>query len=118
AEAASKAGADALGFVFYEQSPRAVTVDATADWIKKLAGAALRVGVFVNAKIEEIARAVEKCSLDVVQLHGDESPHFISGLKKMIHVRIIRAVRPQPGEIVPMSAATGANYLLLDAYKV
>lgn len=117
AEVALKAGADALGFVFYNESPRAVSAEIAGDWIRKLPGPALKVGVFVNAKVEDIARAVERCALDVVQLHGDETPHFVSGLKKTIHVRIIRAVRPTPGQSVPLSAASGVNYLLLDGYK-
>jgi len=117
AEAALEAGADGLGFVFYPASPRAVRSEAAAGWIKKMSGPAVKVGVFVNAKLEEIARTVEMCGLDAVQLHGDETPHFISGLKKMIHVRIIRAVRPAPGESVPLSAVSGVNYLLLDRSK-
>jgi len=117
AEVALKVGADALGFVFYSESPRAVRAEDVGDWIKKLAGPALKVGVFVNTKVEEIERAVERCALDVVQLHGDETPHFVSGLKKTVHVRIIRAVRPTLGQSVPLSVASGANYLLLDGYK-
>jgi phosphoribosylanthranilate isomerase len=112
---ASEAGADALGFVFYQASRRAVSADA--DWIRNLTGSAMKVGVFVNAKLEEITQTVEKCGLDAVQLHGDETPHFISGLKKKVHVKIIRAVRPAQGERVPLSAASGVNYLLLDRFK-
>ena len=117
AKAASEAGADALGFVFYSASPRALSPSSAAEWIKRLTSEALKVGVFVNSKLEEIAGIVERCGLDVVQLHGDETPHFVSGLKKLIHVRIIRAVRPAPGETVPLSAASGVNYLLLDRFK-
>lgn len=116
AKVASESGADALGFVFYDRSPRAVRVEA-AEWIKNLTGPAMKVGVFVNAKTEDIARAVERCGLDAVQLHGDETQHFVSGLKKTVHVKIIRAVRPAPGQTVPLSAASGANYLLLDRHS-
>jgi len=117
ASASLDAGADALGFVFYAQSPRALSVDSAAGWMKKLTGGALKVGVFVNARIEEIASIVEKCGLDAVQLHGDESQHFVSGLKKLIQVRIIRAIRPAAGETVALSVASGVNYLLLDRHK-
>ncbi len=117
AKAAVEAGADALGFVFYPASARAIQSKAAAGWLKKLTSSAMKVGVFVNAKLEDIVRTVKECGLEAVQLHGDETPHFISGLKKMIHVRIIRAVRPAPGESVPLSATSGANYLLLDRFK-
>jgi phosphoribosylanthranilate isomerase len=116
AKVAAQAGADALGFVFYDPSPRAVKVEA-GEWIRKLTGSVMKVGVFVNAKIEEIANVVARCDLDAVQLHGDETQHFVSGLKKSIHVKIIRAVRPAPGETVPLSAASGVNYLLLDRHS-
>ena len=117
AEAALQAGADALGFIFFQGSPRAIRADSANVWIRKLSDPAMKVGVFVNAKIEEIVRTVELCGLGAIQLHGDETPHFVSGLKKMIQVRIIRAVRLKPGESVPHSVTAGANFLLIDRYK-
>jgi phosphoribosylanthranilate isomerase len=71
ARAAVEAGADAIGFVFAESSPRRV-VPARAAAID--GRGARRVGVFVDPDVETVRRVVEEAALDVVQLHGNESP--------------------------------------------
>jgi phosphoribosylanthranilate isomerase len=72
AAAAIAAGADALGFVFWAASPRAVSVTAAADISASLPPFVARVGVFVDPEPEYLRRAVSEAGLDVVQLHGDE----------------------------------------------
>lgn len=67
ARAAVDTGATAVGFNFYRKSPRFVEA---ADWIRDFAGA-LKVGVFVNESAERVAEIVERCGLDVAQLHGE-----------------------------------------------
>lgn len=71
ARAAIAAGADALGFVFWPDSPRAVTAGLAAA-IAPDVGVVARVGVFVNQDPDEIARTVRDARLNAVQLHGDE----------------------------------------------
>ncbi len=74
ADAAIDAGAQALGFIFHAQSPRAVTPESVAPWIRRIPPEIWKVGVFVNtppARIEQIAEALE---LDIAQLHGTETP--------------------------------------------
>ena len=66
ARAAVEAGATAVGFNFYAKSPRYVE---PAAWIREFTGA-LKVGVFVNESAERIAEVMERCGLDVAQLHG------------------------------------------------
>ncbi len=68
---AVEAGATALGFNFYEKSPRYVAAADLARWIGEVPVSVLRVGVFVNAAAEEVVRTVELCGLDVAQLHGE-----------------------------------------------
>ena len=72
--AAVDSGATALGFNFYPKSPRYITPLAAAEIVSKLPAWVKKVGVFVNAETEEAARIA---GLDVVQLHGDESPASI-----------------------------------------
>ena len=72
AEAATRLGADALGFVF-APSPRRVTPDQARRIIGGLRPLVLTVGVFVCAEAEEMMEMKRYCGLDVLQLHGDES---------------------------------------------
>lgn len=72
AELAVQLGADALGFIFWPRSPRAVTPDVVRDIVRHLPALPVRVGVFVNATPEEVADVAKTAALDVVQLHGDE----------------------------------------------
>jgi len=90
AEAAIAAGADALGFNFYERSPRYLEIAAAAAIAGPLAPFVLRVGVFVNAPAEQVARAVGECGLGLLQFHGDEPPEFCMqfGLMSMKAFRI------------------------------
>ena len=79
AMASVESGASALGFNFYPKSPRYITPEAAAEITSKLPAGVIKVGVFVNAQTEETARIA---GLDVVQLHGDESPQQIpAGLR-------------------------------------
>ncbi len=71
---AAGAGADYLGFVLVPSSPRAIGVRELAAFAGKIPSGVGKVGVFANAAIEAMLRAVRDCGLDVVQLHGDETP--------------------------------------------
>jgi phosphoribosylanthranilate isomerase len=74
AVAAVEAGADAVGFVFWPKSPRAVTPERAAQIGRALPAAVVRVGVFVDAPEPEMARVAELAGLDLLQLHGNEAP--------------------------------------------
>src|SRR5690349_18435023 len=74
--AAVDAGADALGFMFYEASPRNVPVKVAADIIARLPPFVAKVGVFVNAAEESVQRAIGESGIDTLQFHGDETPEF------------------------------------------
>jgi phosphoribosylanthranilate isomerase len=73
-------GATALGFVLWEKSPRAVTVDRAAEIIAILPSHVMTVGVFVNEPLDGIRSAAERARLTAVQLHGDEPPSYADAL--------------------------------------
>jgi phosphoribosylanthranilate isomerase len=90
ATAAIEAGADALGFVFFERSPRFMTIDAAAAVIRPLPPFVMKVGVFVNADSDLVYRAIQQCGLNLLQFHGDEPPAYCRqfGLMSMKAFRI------------------------------
>jgi phosphoribosylanthranilate isomerase len=90
---AVECGADAIGFVFYQKSPRFVGKINAKEIISKLPPFISTVGVFVNQKIEDIIETVQGCSLNIIQLHGDESPDYCSKMPVMI----IKAIRIKDG---------------------
>jgi phosphoribosylanthranilate isomerase len=90
------AGADAIGLNFYAKSKRFLAPERVAEMSSVIPASLKRVGVFVNASIEEIASAVNAAQLDYVQLHGDESAADIAALIKALPAlrsRIIKAFR-------------------------
>jgi phosphoribosylanthranilate isomerase len=76
AQMAVAAGADLLGFVFYDQSPRHVTIEQAAAIARTLPPYVVRVGLFVNAPAVEVSEALSACGLQLLQFHGDEPPEF------------------------------------------
>ena len=81
------AGTEALGFVFYEKSPRKIDVEAAREIVSQLPGNVEKVGVFVNELPERVARTADEVGLTAVQLHGDEhnnpSSHVGNGARKL-----------------------------------
>jgi len=73
---AAEAGADALGFIFYEQSPRFIPVSAATAIVRALPPHVVKVGVFVNAPEESVLEAITNCGLNLLQFHGNESPEY------------------------------------------
>ena len=112
AQAAVAAGADMLGFIFAEASPRRVTIEAAADITRQLPGHIVKVGVFVNASEEFVTRAIAACGLNMVQFHGDEPPEFCTQFGAM-SVKAFR-VRDQQSLDALLDYPTDA--WLLDAY--
>lgn len=85
---ASDCGADALGFIF-AHSPRKISPNAAKKIIESLPPFVVRVGVFVNEKLDIVNKISKYCKLDAVQLHGDESPSYCA----KVHARVIKAFR-------------------------
>ncbi len=74
ARAVAASGADALGLVFFPKSPRNVTPERAEEILDAVPPFVTRVGLFVNPEPGEVEAVLEKCALDVLQFHGDESP--------------------------------------------
>jgi phosphoribosylanthranilate isomerase len=111
---ACRAGADALGFVFYDKSPRHVSPQIAANIIASLPPFVTAVGLFVDASEARVREVLDAVPLDLLQFHGDETPDFCAG-----HGRpYLKALRVRPGLDLLQSAShfAGARALLLDAF--
>ncbi|MDX1952150.1 MAG: phosphoribosylanthranilate isomerase [Verrucomicrobiota bacterium] len=113
AVAAIDAGADALGFMFYEGSSRYINPADARSIIKELPPFISSVGVFVNLSITGIREIAAKTGIDTVQLHGEEAPDFCSH----IPLPVIKAFRVESESIiVETQRFPNASALLLDSY--
>jgi phosphoribosylanthranilate isomerase len=81
---ASDLGAFALGFVFWPQSPRCIGEEAARAIVDSLPAEVLKVGVFVNQPLDDVRRITAAASLNVVQLHGDETVEIIRGIDRPV----------------------------------
>ena len=107
------AGADALGLVFFEKSPRFVTQERAAEIIRALPPFIQVVGLFVNAPLEHVNTVAARCNLDIVQLHGHESPACCNAVNR----RVIKGFRVKNiTSLDHMDEYRVAGYLL-DAYS-
>lgn len=84
-------GIDYAGLIFYSQSPRYVLKKLNSRDVMNQQLSILKVGVFVNSSEENIMTQVELYGLDLVQLHGDETPSFCNHISN--HVKVIKAFR-------------------------
>lgn len=112
--AAVEAGADAIGFVFYAKSPRAVTVQQARSIIKALPPFVTTVGLFVNASRCELGEILDAVPLDLLQFHGDETAAECEGW----HRPYIKALRVKAGDDIAAAcdAYASASGILLDTY--
>ena len=80
AQTVAQAGADAVGLNFYPASPRCIAKSEAREICNVLSPEIVRVGVFVNAEAKEICRTFDELKLNLIQLHGDETPDLIAQL--------------------------------------
>jgi len=81
---AASLGAHALGFIFYQKSPRAIRPEAAREIIRALPPLVLSVGVFVDEEAQVVREISERVGLDWVQLHGRESPEYCRSLGRRV----------------------------------
>lgn len=112
--AAVEAGADAIGFVFYAKSPRAVTFEQARVIVKALPPFVTTVGLFVNASDQALREILGAVPLDLLQFHGDESAEACESWQRPY----IKALRVKAGDdiVAACEAYPGASGILLDAY--
>jgi phosphoribosylanthranilate isomerase len=92
--AAARAGADAIGLVFYAKSPRAVDVRQARAIVQALPPFVTTVGLFVNASRCELGEILDAVPLDLLQFHGDETPEECAHYQRPF----IKALRVRPGD--------------------
>lgn len=109
------AGVDALGFVFYAPSPRAVDIKQACDIISQLPCFVTTTALFVNAERELIDRVIADTRIDLLQFHGDEPEQFCQSFSRPY----IKAIRMKPGiELIDeFEKYSSAQAILLDAYR-
>lgn len=110
--AACESGADAVGFIFYENSPRYMTAGSALEIVKKLPQALCKVGVFVDHALGDLLEIASYCRLDLVQLHGNESREYAG---KLPASRWIRAIRPRVADDLRGISDEAGRAVLIDA---
>lgn len=110
---AVEGGADAVGFIFYKKSPRSVTMKTVREIVLELPPFVDTVGVFVDETAEQINKIADYCNLDIIQLHGDESPTYC----KKIRRKVIKAFRIKDMQSVKKLSSFQVSGFLLDTFS-
>lgn len=117
AEVAVRYGADALGFIFHEPSPRYISPMQVSEITKRLPPFVNVTGVFVNAKTNDILEMAKMCLLDTIQLHGEEEPDSCRVIMESGY-KVIKAVRVKDeGSLSMLSLYPLVSAFLLDSYS-
>ncbi len=109
---AVEAGADALGFIFAKKSSRLVSRETVKAIIKQISPFVTTVGVFVDEPLDVVQDVVEYCSIDIVQLHGNESPQYCSQINR----RVIKAFKVKDADSLLMLSEYQVCGYLLDTF--
>jgi len=110
---AVEAGADALGFVFFRGSPRFISPERAAAIICRLPPFVQTVGLFVNEEQATVNEVTDRCGLDLVQLHGEETPGYCAAVRR----RIVKAFRVKDASTLDDMANYRVAACLLDAWS-
>ena len=111
--AAAEAGADMIGLMLYDGSPRRITLAQAAEISRALPPFIMRVGVFVNPAAELVMRAIGECNLSLLQFHGDETSEFCTQFGLMS----LKAVRVRDAESLKQLENFQTDAFLLDAHS-
>ena len=110
---AARLGADAVGFVFYPESPRVVSPRKVKDIIRRLPPFITTVGVFANQEEKYIGQIVDECGIDIVQLQGDESPDLCN----RFGIRVFKAIRVKDRTSLDHMKSYHVRAFVLDTYR-
>jgi phosphoribosylanthranilate isomerase len=108
-------GADLIGFNFYPKSLRYITPEKVKKILDRLPAFVDIVGVFVNESVEQTKQIMDFCSLDWIQLHGDESPEFCDQFISH-NVKVMKALRIKEKTDIEMADSYFTDAVLLDAF--
>lgn len=109
---AAENGAAAVGFIFYPPSPRYIDPQKAGEINRLLPQNLVKVGVFVNPKEQTVRHIYKECRLDMIQLHGDESPEFC---RQFPGVRIVKALELKNEEDLKIGALYDVAAILVDS---
>ncbi len=112
--AAIAAGADALGFVFYAGSPRAVDKDVISPFLAELPPLVSKVGLFLNADRDYVASVIDQLPLDLLQFHGTETAEYCDSFGKP-YIKALGAARAEELSVLADNYP-GASALLFDSH--
>jgi phosphoribosylanthranilate isomerase len=113
AMAAVEAGADAVGFVLYKESPRCISVEQAQEIIKQLPPFVTTVGLFVNQPTHWVRIMAERCGVDAFQFQGDETPQYCEAFRQ----RAIKTIRVQDAASLDRMPEYHVRAFVLDAYR-
>lgn len=118
-DSAIMAGADAIGLVFFKDSPRFVTLEEAGRIVKDIPPFISVAGVFVNEDLRFIEECVERCGLNAVQIHGDEDVKYCLKFKSLNlkGVKLIKAIRVKDRESLSEIENCPSDAIILDAYR-
>ena len=114
AQASIEAGADALGFVFYDKSPRAISNSDAYEIISNLPPFISKIGLFVNPTYDYVMRVINSVPLDYLQFHGDEDAAFCEQFNKP-YMKAVRMKQPTNLSVI-CDEHKLASGILVDAY--
>jgi phosphoribosylanthranilate isomerase len=113
AQAAAVHGASAIGFIFYEKSPRAISIEDAKFISRHLSNDISKVGVFVNHDKAFIEEAIRSVSLNIIQLHGDETPGFCN----QFDAPVFKALRIKDKASFSVMSDFNVDGFLLDTFS-
>lgn len=106
---------DYIGFVFAKTSKRFITPQTAEELRKKLDRKIAVVGVFVNEPVEVVAELLNKGTIDMAQLHGNESEEYITLLRKKTDKKLVKAFSVNEAKNLQAAYACSADYILFDS---
>jgi phosphoribosylanthranilate isomerase len=116
ARRAVELGAWAIGLIFHPASPRACDPEVAEEIGAELRREVAVTGVFVNRPLDEVTDLADRCSLSILQLHGDEGPAYCQEAARRTGARIMKAVRVRDASTLRALAAWSVDLHLLDAH--
>lgn len=110
-------GADYMGFNFYKKGLRYIEPKKVKSIIEKMKNGIKKVGIFVNEPLNNVIKITKMLNLDIIQLHGDESPEYCKKLKQETKKEIIKSFRIKDKIDIEKIKAYDVDYYLFDANK-
>lgn len=117
ARQAADLGAWAIGLIFVPDSPRACDPATGEEIGQELKRRTLVTGVFVNSSLDQVAEIAERCSLGMLQLHGDEGPAFCREAARRTGCKVMKAARVRDAAAIRGLEPFRIDYHLLDAHS-